>query len=123
MKTETAWSIRSACALILLICVLALTSCAHGTARTSEPIPPELLALLQLLPSPDADLLKPCPTPPLAADDQVPTLLRNQQIAGDMATRCRNNHLGLIDAYREAVRYEAERIERARKSLKVKPDA
>lgn len=123
MKTETAWSARSACALILIVCVLALTSCAHGTARTPEPIPPELLALLQPLPSPDASLLKPCPAPPLARDDQLPTLLRNQQAAGDMATRCRNRHQGLIDAYLEAIRYESERLERARKSIKVKPDA
>lgn len=123
MKSETLWTLRSALALILFLCVLVLTSCARGTVRTPEPIPPEVLALLQPPPRPDASQLVPCPEPPPASDDRLPSLLRNQQVSADMAATCRDRYQGLIDAVRESVRYQDQRIERARNAISGKPDA
>ena len=58
---------------------------------------------------------------PLASDDALPTLLRVQQQISKLANQCRTNHQGLIDAEAERKRNEADRIERARKSLDKKP--
>ena len=123
MKSETLWTLRSVLALILFLCVLALTSCAHGTVRTQAPIPPEVLALLQPAPRPDASQMVPCPDPPPASNDGLPTLLANQQVSASMAATCRDRYQGLIDAERESARYDDQRIERARKAISGKPDA
>ncbi len=117
MNLQAILNMRCVLALILPVCLLALISCASGTVRMPEPIPGEILALMQPQPSPDANLLVPCPALPQTNSGLIPDLLRNHLAAANMSNACAQKHQGLIDAEAERKRFEAERIDRATKAL------
>jgi hypothetical protein len=98
---------------ILMLCVLALASCARGTQATRPTIPAPLLALLTPIPAVSAQATMPCPALPLAADDRLPTLLRNHQAVAAQYHQCAESNAGLAKQARERERIEAERISRA----------
>lgn len=105
-------------ALISLTCVLGLTSCARGTMATRPTIPAELLALLTPIPTVDQSLTGPCPPLPTAADDRVPTLLRNHAQTSALYHACASRHAGLSAASRERERIESERVARAAAAMR-----
>lgn len=113
------WSTRCASALILIACVLALTSCGHGIRPTpAEPIPAALLALTSPLPNVEVALTQPCPAQlPPAPDDALPGLIRNHRESASLYHDCKQRHARLAAAARARERLEAERIERARAAM------
>lgn len=103
---------------LLLLAVLALTSCAHGTRPTAA-IPAALLALVNPVPPVGPDLALPCPAAlPPAVDPSLGGLGRNHLRATQIYHDCRDRHARLADAARERERIEAARIERARQALR-----
>lgn len=104
--------------LILVLCALATTSCVHGTQATRPTIPAPLLVLLHPIPPVDTSLTAPCQALPLAADDALPTLLRNHAQVAALYHQCAARMAGLTAQARERERIEAERIARATAALK-----
>lgn len=105
-------------ALIWIACVLALTSCAHGTQATRPAIPAPLLALLTPIPPVSDSLTVPCPALTMAQDDRVATLLRNHLATAALYHQCAGSQAGLSAAARERERIEAARITRAAQALR-----
>jgi hypothetical protein len=103
-------------AILLLACVLVLTSCGRGT-RPTPVIPPDLLALVNPIQQVGSDLTAPCPPIPPAIDSSLAGLGRNHLQAMALHHECAARHARLADAARERERIEAERIERARRAL------
>lgn len=104
-------------ALIWMLCALALTSCAHGTKATRATIPAALLALLNPIKPVLDTATTPCPPLPLAADDKVPTLLRNHSQSSALYHQCAARLAGLATQARERERIETARIARAAAAL------
>lgn len=94
--SNPSWRSCCAIALISMLWMLALSSCATGTglARVPPAPPPPPPAV-------DPSLLQECEEGPLAQDSRLATLLANHDAREAVAKECRDRHHSLIAAARE----------------------